>query len=1642
MLDAQTAQEQLKTFYVEDWTDRQVARARGLRGDRAAIACAILGRDPRGQPLRDWNAQREALAQALPRLEDLPVTDRQAVFEALFARLSPYVEQAWEMHSRLPYQVGADRKAFRAPGTPAVLRWARAYWLQQIVWSVRGYAQDITWFAAWAPYLHWGMTDALGILFAAAIDAGGREGDVVFDTLVASACGEHEIGAMGRHVTRGLLVASRAEGWSFVERLLLSAQRQEGLRQVILETIDEAHPAAFRRLLRLILEHDLSRFSATVRAADVWFGMGWQGGETRHVDQVLRQALHFLDDPHARAQALEGEDGEAIYLALWALAYQDASAAVAPATRLLQSPVVERRFAGVHLLSHLGLPAAQPPLLSALEDPDLRVAARALGALQRYPDERLREADLFERVERLLPRLPRQRKELPAAVWPWLKLPAAQSMATNVLLWSLGDRSPKRLVPYLPRMSPHERAVVVQHLADLPRRDAEVRETLLALVGDRSPSVREQALQALADHAVTVPEAVHLEGLLARKAGDLRRGVLSMLLNQPDQAVVDSAGRLLGASSLPQRLAGLDLLRQMVEAGRLADRCRACAARYRSEQSALADAETRLLDLLLDAAPQVPTLDDALGLADPAARTPPTPPCRRVRASFLARQEPLVTPAAIACVQSLDALVHCHRTTPVVVKTWDGGSTQETLLGNVRWGFSALGANAPIAEDGSCLPLWETWESWWAQRPGALRDDDGLELLRALAFCAAGYPALDPPPWLCRAQSILFAADDRASLQYPAIVYGILQCLLCAHPPEDGAADLVLDAVETTLALVPQAELASSPAMPYGTDWRHHHALIGWLTVARQHQALCPETWQGPHYVRLWGLLRWMDEPGPAVLRARPLLEDVLRAFYAGGATEADLLDHLLGPRPEPQWYAYASFGDLGQLSGRKPHPLVEAYPILHDLVHRCRERILEVELARGEMPTAASRPALSLRYAGGLETLLRLLRALGRTGFVRGWTYDSLGKAAVLSHLIRSTVPLATDTPAAFADRVRSARIPRKRLVELAVYAPQWASFVEHALQWPGFAGAVWWLYAHTKDARWSVDREIRDLWNAQVSEHTPLSGQQLVDGAVDVAWFLRVHDALGPERWAELYSAARLASGGGGHKRAQLFADAMLGHVGQVELVSRIEEKRHKDAVRALGLLPLARGEARESDLLQRYRVLQAFLRTSRRFGSQRQASEGLAAQIGIENLARTAGYPDPLRLEWAMEARETADLIAGAQVVVKETTITLAIDPLGEPELAIEKEGKRLRRIPAALKKDPRVADLCQRQRRLRQQASRMRRSLEEAMSRGDAFTGAELAELCAHPLLAPMLGQLVFVGSGVAGYPVEGGTALQCHDGQRVALDAHATLRIAHPHDLYRTQEWHLWQRECYAAGRTQPFKQVFRELYLLTEGEQAEKTLSRRYAGHQVNPRQALALLGRRGWVNYPEEGVLRTFHDEGISARLAFLQGFFTPAEVEGLTLDSVSFARRGEWKALPLEQVPPRLFSEVMRDLDLVVSVAHQGGVDPEASASTVEMRAALIREACALLGIANVELQGRYALIEGTLASYNVHLGSAVVHQQPGGAICIVPVHAQHRGRLFLPFADDDPRTAEVLSKVLLLARDREIQDPTILQQILNRP
>lgn len=326
----------------------------------------------------------------------------------------------------------------------------------------------------------------------------------------------------------------------------------------------------------------------------------------------------------------------------------------------------------------------------------------------------------------------------------------------------------------------------------------------------------------------------------------------------------------------------------------------------------------------------------------------------------------------------------------------------------------------------------------------------------------------------------------------------------------------------------------------------------------------------------------------------------------------------------------------------------------------------------------------------------------------------------------------------------------------------------------------------------------------------------------------------------------------------------------------------------------------------------------------------------------------------------------------------------------------------------------------------------------MCRGDWFTAVELQSMLTHPVLKPMLMDLLFIGEELIGFPTANGLQLEGMAGHMQVIPDNARLRLVHPYDLWQTGEWHRWQHDCFRRERIQPFKQLFRELYVLTPAERDTRLFSLRYAGQQVQPRQAVALLGARNWVVHYEEGVTRTFHEAQITATFTVDVGFLTPADVGLTTLNQVIFTWRGEWQALPLETIPPRIFSEVMRDLDLVVSVAHAGGVDPEATASTTEMRGNLVRETADLLKLSNVQVIEKLVLIEGKLNNYSIHLGSGVVHQRPGNYVCIVPVHAQQRGRIFLPFVDDDPKTAEIIAKMILLARDDKIKDPTILQQI----
>jgi hypothetical protein len=1675
MLTAEEAAARLATLHDPAWREPAARRVAALPRPLREPATALLSAGPSPTDKEAVAAHRDRQLAAAATLDELSAADRGELLSALHPGLGPALARWWTDGQERPYMRGWARKAFRILGSPQVTRPVRLDELTRLLHLAGPYDADPPWLAIWggyqlAPRQHWAFGQrVIGDLLAAAIDLGGPAADETLAALLEVGNGEHPTGIMGRHVIVALLGAARPEGWEFTGRLLLAAQRQEGLRQSILESADEGHPAAFDRILAVVLDNRLLRFAAAVRAAGVWLGFGADVTQIPLVEQRVRALAAYRSDQAQRAAALASADPWDVYVALCAGGMRDVTATIGEARALVTLPAADLRAAAVRYAAATALTSGQELVTAAVDDPDIGVAALAASLLNRNSLDR---PGTFDALVRLASRIPGVTREVPGLGVEQAPVTISRTATAGLLVRAAGDRPLADLLPWLPVMDSGARASVARLIAGTGRAEAgahgvsghaaaayslpaEFRPVVIGLLTDRSPHVRGIAIEALTKASLDPADAPAIEALLTRAASDLRRGALTMLASLPPAAARDCAGRLAASKDKRQREAAAELLRVLGPGVPGPG-----AARPGPPDSVPPGAAAG-------------TAAD-LRATYQAGRSEPSRPRRLARG-------PRPDQRSARLLREIDEIAARHRDVPVTVSNWQG--SQEMLFGDVRH-FPApfrprlrSGLTTDTADAGGPgrMVLGEVFRAWWADRPGALRGpDDARDALRAhalaVSLAAGGGNSVFASGSIVAAVAARvtgandgqadwwpdllrqFTGNPPAGLSHPAVVRHVTSWLVVEHA-NGPVIDESLDAIEATLASVPRPVLTAVPDRNprvvqlsgniAPADWRSRlhahpwHALLDGLLRTR------PELFTTAQVERWYRLMRWVERPAP---QADPLpVSDLLlaAAHAAGIASDDDAATTFLHPRN-------AAFRDLTRHWRGKQQA---RYPLLVPVADRVRDQVVAIEARRGDLPTPTSDVALNIGSVSGVGTVARLLGNLGKAPLSRGGTWyrrysGASSRADVLSHLLRVSFPApgerGTDLRAAAAE----AGVPDARLVDLALYAPQWAEPVEVALGWPGLADGVLWLHAHTKDRQWSVDAELRDSWAAQAAERTPLSADDLVDGAVDVDWFRRAHAALGPERWTVLHKAARHASSGTGHRRAQLYAGAMLGTLTLAELRSRITGKRDQDAVRALGLLPLPGTDsaqdadsARDEAIEARYAILREFELGSKAFGAQRQASERTAARIGVANLARTAGYPDPLRFTWAVEARQAADLADGPVSAVRDdVAVTLSVTAEGTPELAVARAGRSLKSVPAALRKDPGIAALQARKADLAKQAARVRASLEAAMVAQDAFTLADLAGLSRHPVVAPMLAALVWV--------TEDGVTRLLGNGFGVPLGAApggsrrgpaGPLRVAHPVHFVADGTWVAWQERLFRSARRQPFKQVFRELYVPTEEEVKGGPLSHRYDGHQVQPRQALALLGGRGWVASHESGdAARAFHSCGLVARVMTDAGFLTAAEAALPAIDGVCFTRRGDYLAQPLDTVPRVVFSEAMRDLDLMVSVAHAGGVDPEATASTTEMRAALVRETARLLKLGNIGFVGQHAVITGRLGEYSVHLGSGTVHRRPGGAVCIIPVGAQHRGRLFLPFADDDPKTAEVVAKVLLLARDHEIKDPTILEQL----
>lgn len=366
---------------------------------------------------------------------------------------------------------------------------------------------------------------------------------------------------------------------------------------------------------------------------------------------------------------------------------------------------------------------------------------------------------------------------------------------------------------------------------------------------------------------------------------------------------------------------------------------------------------------------------------------------------------------------------------------------------------------------------------------------------------------------------------------------------------------------------------------------------------------------------------------------------------------------------------------------------------------------------------------------------------------------------------------------------------------------------------------------------------------------------------------------------------------------------------------------------------------------------------------------------------------------------------------------------------------------------------------------------------------------------HPLLGALAQRLVWWvgaagGDAVAVMPEARGTVLRGLDGQPVTPDPAARVRLWHPIEA-NLQDIEAWRDRLDRQALQQPFPQVWREVYLLTDAERTTRTYTNRWSGHILRQHQAMELARANGWsathqtgfdssrstpwqLVIPAHGLVASYWVEGFGG--AGGNGDFSPGGAfTHITTDRMLFHRtRGgngrdanrasDGEAIALDTLPPVVFSEVMRCGDLFTAIASIGndpewldrGADAEAPndwrrrtnaywhdansgplQQSGQSRRAVLERIIPRLKIADrLSLDDRFLHVRGKLNSYSIHLGA-------GGAfcgsrhLCIVPSGDGPAGKIWLPF-EGDRMLSLILSKAVLLAADDKITDPVILAQI----
>jgi hypothetical protein len=559
-----------------------------------------------------------------------------------------------------------------------------------------------------------------------------------------------------------------------------------------------------------------------------------------------------------------------------------------------------------------------------------------------------------------------------------------------------------------------------------------------------------------------------------------------------------------------------------------------------------------------------------------------------------------------------------------------------------------------------------------------------------------------------------------------------------------------------------------------------------------------------------------------------------------------------------------------------------------------------------------------------------------------------------------------------------------------------------------------------------------------------------------------------VGIEQWGQVYET-RVGPSNGDLVRGLIWAAAIADAPWLIPTLSGIAEDRMPTDPKLVNACFAALGRCGTPDAIAALVQLQ---RRTRDRGNLKQIAKAL------DEAAAAADTPRSALLE-AMVPTSGLDDSSERRVTIGDAEAVLALGSDGRVTLLWEQGDAASKRVPEAVASE--YADQAARIKRdateLRELVATERARLEELLLEDrEWLVDGWFRIYMRHPVTGKLASRLIWWveerSRSFSAIPWGAGSErlFRLPDGSETQVGDAAKVRPWHPIQA-TADEVRAWRAFLMDDEIVQPFKQAFREMYLLTPAEEQTGTYSNRFAAHVLDYQQTYALMKERRWAtNYLggwdggfDGEAKRDFEASGLRASF-----FHEPIEtdtnafrVEYCSTDQVRFTHIGDRSREPISlvDVPPVVFSEAMRDVDLFVGVAsiaadptwanrgedrHFEYWERAAFADLTpngETRKDVLEALLPKLKIRDrARVEGRYLVVDGTKHTYKIHLGSGNILMSPNDRyLCIVPARGSRpKGIRFVPF-EGDHILGVILSKAFMLADDHKITDESILRQLV---